>query len=185
MKKLMATSLLSMLIPFIGCSSMSMTPSAQSDDMPKDGELMFPKDYNTFPTFLKGIQKPDAVRDLYINQTGANASQGMPFADGSILVMAIYNAEKDMNGEFAKDAQDNLVKDHLAKVFVMQKGKGWGKQAPMGLKNGDWIYSAFKANGERLDVDYKACRDCHLPLGQSKDYVHRYDEYFEKRGHAY
>jgi hypothetical protein len=48
---------------------MSMTPIAQSGGMPKDGELVFPKDYNTFPTFSKGIQKPNAIRDLYINTT--------------------------------------------------------------------------------------------------------------------
>ncbi|WP_447968885.1 cytochrome P460 family protein [Nitrospira sp. M1] len=185
MKKLIMVSLLSMIVPFIGCSSMSMTPSAQSHDMPKDGDLMFPKDYNMFPTFLKGIQKPNAVRDLYINKTGAKTSQGTSFANGSILVMEIYNAQKGMNDEFAKDTQGNLVKGELAKIFVMQKDKGWGMHAPQGLQNGDWIYAAFKPNGERLDVDYKACRGCHLPLGEPKDYVHRYDEYFETRGHAY
>ena len=51
------------------------------------------------------------------------------------------------------------------------------------LKNGDSIYSAFKPNRERLDVDYMKCRRCHMPLGNTKDYVHRYDEYFSKRNH--
>jgi len=176
---------MSVILTFIGCASMSMTPIAQSGAMPKDGELAFPKDYNTFPTFLKGIQKSDAIRDLYINTTGDEAHHGKPFANGSILVMEIYNAKKGANDEFEKDGQGNLIKDGLAKVYVMQKGEGWGMHAPEGLKNGDWIYSAFKPNGERLDVDYTTCRGCHLPLGEGKDYVHRYDEYFEKRGHSH
>ncbi|MCA9472689.1 MAG: cytochrome P460 family protein [Nitrospirales bacterium] len=164
---------------------MSMTPAVQSEGMPQDGELTFPTNYTSFPIFLKGIQKPDAVRDLYINTTGAEAHHGEPFANGSILVMAIFNAKKGANGEFEKDTQGNLMKDGLAKIFVMQKGQGWGMHAPDGLKNGDWIFSAFKPNGDRLDVDYTACRGCHLPLGDAKDYVHRYDEYFEKRGHSH
>ncbi|MDR4496021.1 MAG: cytochrome P460 family protein [Nitrospirales bacterium] len=184
MRKLIVLSVLSVLFPFIGCGSMSMTPSSQSGGVPRDGELMFPKDYKSFPAFLTGIQKPDAVRDLYINPVGAKAQSGQAFPDGSIMVMEIYNAKKNTAGEFEKGANGTLVKADLAKVFVMQKGAGWGKHAPDILKNGDWIYSAFKANGERLDVDYAACRGCHLPLGDSKDYVHRYDEYFSKRGHG-
>ncbi|MGB0909748.1 MAG: cytochrome P460 family protein [Nitrospirales bacterium] len=185
MRKLIAMSVLSLMLPILGCGSMSMTPSSQSGEMPKDGELMFPKDYKTFPTFLKGIQKPNAVRDLHINMIGSKAQQGQPFANGSILVMEVFKAQKDMNDELAKDTQGNLVKGELAKVLVMQKGNGWGMNAPAGMKNGNWIYSAFKPNGERIDVDYAKCRGCHLPLGDAKDYVHRYDEYFEKRGSTY
>ncbi len=164
---------------------MLMTPVAQSGDRPKDGELDFPKDYTTFPTFLKGIQKPNAVRDLYINATGAEAHHGEPFANSSILVMEIYKTKKGNGEELEKDGEGNLIKDDLAKVYVMQKGKNWGKNAPEGLQNGDWIYSAFKPNEERLDVDYAKCRSCHLPLGDAKDYVQRYDEYFEKRMHMH
>lgn len=176
---------MSVMLTFIGWASMYMTPIAESGGMPKDGELVFPKDYNTFPTFLKGIQKPNAIRDLYINSTGAEAHHEKPFANGSILVMEIYNAKKDAGDDFEKDGQGNLIKDGLAKVYVMQKGEGWGMHAPEGLKNGDWIYSAFKPNGDRLDVDYAKCRSCHLPLGDAKDYVQRYDEYFEKQGHIH
>lgn len=165
----------------VGCSSMALPSGAQSGSIPKDGELVFPADYKSYSAFLHGIQKPDAVRDLYINPTGASAEAGQAFANGSILVMEIYNARKNAEGAFEKGADGNLVKADLAKVFVMQKEAGWGKHAPENLKNGDWIYSAFKANGERLDVNYTTCRGCHLPLGASKDFVHRYDEYFEKR----
>ncbi|MGB0910277.1 MAG: cytochrome P460 family protein [Nitrospirales bacterium] len=176
---------MSAMFTLIGCASMSMTPPAQSGGMPKDGGLAFPSGYTSFPTFLKGIQKPNAVRDLYINKTGAEAHKGEAFANGSILVMEIYNAKKGPDGEFEKDGQGSLSKDGLAKVYVMQKDKGWGMHAPEGLKNGDWIYSAFKPNGDRLDVDYAKCRSCHLPLGDAQDYVQRYDEYFDKRGHAH
>ncbi|WP_342348377.1 cytochrome P460 family protein [uncultured Nitrospira sp.] len=166
------------------CFSPTMPIAAKSNSMPKDGELAFPSEYKSFPIFLSGVQKPDAIRDLSVNPIGAKNQPGHAFANGSILVMEIYSAQKNAEGALEKGADGNLVKADLAKVFVMQKGAGWGEGAPENLKNGDWIYSAFKANGERLEVDYTTCRACHLPLGESKDFVHRYDEYFEKRMHA-
>lgn len=175
--------MLGVILTVVGCTSMSMTPSAQSGSMPKDGELAFPADYASYPTFLTGIQKPDAVRDIYINETGVAAHAGESFPNGTILVMAIFGAKKDSQGQLEKDPQGKLVKGELAKIYVMQKEQGWGKGAPAGLQNGDWIYSAFTPSGERLKVDYAKCRGCHLPLGEAKDFVHRYDEYFETRSH--
>lgn len=145
---------------------------------PKDGEL-------PFPVFLHGVQKPDAVCGLYINPIGGEAQVDQTFANGSIFVMEIYHAKKNAEDHFEKGTDGNLAKSDLARIFVMQKDAGWGKNAPKNLKNGDWIYSAFTPNGERLDVDYTPCRSCHLPLGEAKDYIHRYDEYFETRGHAH
>lgn len=128
------------------------------------------------------LLQPDAVSTEEVDKHAENERR-VSGLNGSILVMEIYNAKKNAEGTFEKSADGNLVKADLAKVFVMQKGAGWGKGAPENLKNGDWIYSAFKPNGERLDVDYTACSGCHLPLGESKDNAHRYDEYFEKRLH--
>jgi len=173
------------MFSIMGCGGMSMTPSAQSAGTPKDGELAFPSDYQSYPTFLQGVQKPNAVRDLYISQTGAGAQQGEAFPNGSILVMESHKAKKNADDSFVKGRDGNLVRDGLAKIFVMQKGAGWGGNAPDGLKTGDWIYSAFKPNGDRLDFEYGKCRSCHMPVGEAKDYVPRYDEYFMKRGHSY
>ncbi len=173
------------MMSVMGCSGMTMPPSTPSSGMPRDGELAFPSNYKSFSTFLHGIQKPNAVRDLYVNPKGAETQKDEAFANGSILVMEIHNAKKNADDSFLKGHDGNLVKDGLAKIFVMQKGEGWGKHAPKGLKNGDWMYSAFKANGDQLDIGYEKCRSCHMPLGESKDYVHRYDEYFMKRGHSY
>ena len=149
---------------------------------PKDGELKFPAEYETFPRFLSGVQKPKHVRDLFINSTGAAAKKGEAFTNGSILVMEIYNAKKGSDGNPVKRPDGRNAKADLAKVYVMQKGQGWGHNAPKGLENGDWIFSAFSPEGTPIKVDYTKCRGCHMPL-KDKDFVHRYDEYFDKRGH--
>ena len=144
----------------------------------KDGELTFPKGYKSFPVFLKEIQKKSAVRDLYINKKGEATHKDEPFSDGTQLVMAIFKVKVGADGNPVKGSDGKLVKDKLSKVYLMEKGRGWGANAPANLKNGDWIFSAFSGDGKRIEVDYAKCRNCHLPLGASKDFVHRYDEYF-------
>lgn len=159
------------------------TNAAHSESNPRDGELSFPSDYKNFPVFLKEIQKKNAVRDLYVNKKGSMTQKGQAFPNGTQLVMAIFSVKADANGTPSKGSDGKLVKDKLAKVYLMEKGSGWGANAPKDLKNGDWIFSAFSADGKPIKVDYSKCRNCHLPLGESKDFVHRYDEYFGKRGH--
>lgn len=147
----------------------------------KDGDLAFPADYKSWPKFLLEVQKAEAkqVRDLYINTTGARTTQGQPFPNGTVMVMEIYKAKA--NGDaLLTGADGKLVKGDLAKVFVMGKGDGWGQDVADNMKNGNWLYGAFGPDGKPLMEDFNKCRACHAPLMQ-KDYVHRYDEYFEKR----
>ena len=77
-------------------------------------------------------------------------------------------------------AGGKLERGDLLRVFVMGKGEGWGETAPQGLKNGDWVYAAYGADGKIAADPIAPCRACHLPL-VTKDFVQRYDEYFEKR----
>jgi hemoglobin len=153
----------------------------------KDGELAVPADYRSWPKFLVDIQRPDAkqIRDIYINPLGHATKSGDAFPNGTVSVMELYKARENPDGTLMKGADGKLVKGDLAKVFVMGKGAGWGGGVtPAELKNGDWIYSAFKADAKTPSGDEIApCRACHLPLA-SKDFVHRYDEYFEKRATA-
>lgn len=158
----------------VACAAM------QTTSIPKDGALALPADYKSWPVFLKEVQKPDAVRDLYVNPAGVRTAQGQMFPTGTQFVMEIYSAKKAADGTVEKDAAGKLVKDKLAKVFVMGKGEGWGQDVPDNLKTGNWVYAAYGPDGLPLKANFAECRACHVPLAQ-KDFVHRYDEYFEKR----
>lgn len=147
-----------------------------------DGTLPYPSDYKSWPKFLVDIPKGEAkqVRDIYINPAGARTSAGQNFPNGTVMVMEIYKAK--MDGEKLATGMDGKpVKGDLAKVFLMGKNQGWGDKLPENLKNGDWIYAAYDPASKPLMEDFTKCRACHMPLAQ-KDFVHRYDEYFEKRG---
>ncbi len=164
-----------------GCSEMTPTPTASSSAKPKDGELALPGNYMVWPKFLSEVQRPDAkqVRELFINSVGAKTQAGQSFPSGTVMVMELYKVK--MSGEAPATAADGkLVKGDLAKVFVMEKGLGWGQDVPDNLKNGSWVFAAFGPDGKPLAEDFTKCRACHAPLA-AKDFVHRYDEYFDKR----
>jgi len=165
-------------------SSFQIASAKEPAPMVKDGELKVPADYKSWPKFVAGVDRPDLkqVRDIYINPIGATAKAGEKFPNGTISVMELYKAELEADGNLKKGSDGKLVKGALIKVFVMGKDAGWGELAPAGLKNGDWSYSAYMADAKTPTTDAPAaCRGCHLPLGDAKDYVARYDEHFQKR----
>jgi hypothetical protein len=174
---------------FIVVSALFLASCAQSTMVAptaklKDGDLTVPSDYKSWPKFLSGIDRPDnkQVREIYINSVGAKTAKGGKFANGTVSIMELYKAQENADGTVVKSTDGKMVKGALLKVFVMGKGEGAGETAPTGLKNGDWVYSAYLADGKTVAPDpIASCRGCHLPLGEAKDFVHRYDEYFEKR----
>jgi len=187
---MMSVRLALILLPLAiwGCSAMSDsptdTPMATSPmAKPKDGELALPADYKTWPKFLTDIDKEQnkQVRDIYINRTGARAKTGESFPNGTIMVMEIYKAKENPDGTLAKGADGKLVKAGLSKAFIMGRGEGWGQDVPDNVKTGNWIYSVAGPDGKLMPDDFNKCRACHVPLAQ-KDFVQRYDEYFQKRG---
>ncbi len=145
----------------------------------KDGEPALPVGYQKGPKFLSEVQRPDVkqVRELFINAVGAATKAGQPFPNGT--VMELYKTQ--MDGDTPVTGPDGkLVKGDLAKVFVMAKGEGWGQEVPENLRTGNWVFAAYGPDGKALAEDFSKCRGCHAPLA-SKDFVLRYDEYFEKR----
>lgn len=163
----------------VSCAHMAPAPVAVKY---KDAELPLPAEYKSWPKFVVDIERPDAkqVRDIYVNSVGNATLRGSTFPNGTLFVMEIYKAAETSEGALQKGLDGKLVKGTLFKVFVMGKGEGWGASAPEGLKNGDWVYASYGADGKGSQDPIAPCRACHLPL-TGKDFVHRYDEYFEKR----
>ena len=172
-----------MLLASVFLVSCAQTPPPAPVVKLTDGQLPLAADYKSWPVFLKEVQRPDAkqIRDIYINTVGSKTAAGKAFPNGTVSVMELYKAKENADGTLSKGANGKLEKGALLKVFVMGKGDGWGESAPAGMKNGDWVYSAYLPDGKPAPDPIVACRSCHLPLGESKDFVHRYDEYFQAR----
>lgn len=165
-----------------GLALAAVLPGCIATPPPRDGQLPLPPDYRTWSPFLHEVQRPDnrQVRDIYVNAAGQAAVAGSAFPYGTVLVMENHKAVVDASGAPARDGSGRLVKGDLAAIFVMGKGRGWGSEVPAGLATGEWIFAAYQPDGRHADTDLSACRSCHAPLG-TKDFIHRYDEYFASR----
>ncbi|MCP9439505.1 MAG: cytochrome P460 family protein [Nitrospira sp.] len=172
---------LSVAVMVGGCADLAVSPSASGSRLLKDGEVPFPTGYQSWPKFLSSVQRPDVkqVRELFINQVGSKAVKGQPFPHGTVMVMELHKVK--LEGERPVTGTDGrLIKDGLAKIFVMAKGAGWGQEVHESFKTGEWVFGVFSPDGKPLVEEFNNCRVCHKPLAD-KDFVHRYDEYFEKR----
>ncbi len=191
MKMSLFSACLAISVCLAACAPMASTaptvPTASAAPVAplKDGELAVPANYKTWLKFLSAVQRPDAkqVREIYMSPASVSATAAKGFPNGTVFVMENYAAKTQADGSLMTGPDGKLVKGDLLRVFLMGKNEGWGQSAPEGLKNGDWIYTAYLANGEKAPEPASACRGCHLPL-VTKDFVHRYDEYFQKSSAA-
>ena len=163
------------------CAQTSMMSSYKAPT--KDGEAAVPADYKSWPKMLSAVQRPDVkqVREMYIDPKGNQTKAGDAFPYGTVMVMENYAAVTKPDGTPETGPDGKLVKGAIVRIFVMEKAKGAGQDVPEALRNGEWVYASFAADGKRTEDPFAPCRACHLPLGEKKDFVQRYDEYFAKR----
>ena len=168
----------------IGCSSGGYKSKMMTAK--KDGDITVPNDYRSWPKFVSTVDKAKTgqVREIYINKAGMKSKRGDAFPSGTVSIMEIYAAQKTASGDLLKGTGGKLIKGKLSKVFVMEKGAGWGSKQPAGtINNGDWAYGAYLADAKTpATKDFTACRSCHLPLA-NKDFIARYDEHFDTYKH--
>jgi plastocyanin len=63
------------------------------------------------------------------------------------------------------------VKGDLVAYTVMEKRTGWGTEYPDDLRNGEWEYAVFTADGKPNDkANFKGCFQCHKPH-EKQDFV--------------
>ncbi len=168
------------IIALAGCSQ---SPPMQSKAPLKDGDPVVPANYKAWPKMLGDVQRPDAkqVRDMYVDPFGNKTKAGGEFPYGTVMVMENYAAVARPDGTLATGPDGKLVKGPLLRIFVMEKARGAGMDVPEALRNGEWVYASYGADGRKTDDNLTACRACHLTLGAKVDFVQRYDEYFQKR----
>ena len=105
-------------------------------------------------------------RELYASsQEAVDAmKRGQPLPDRTVLVLTQYKAQTDAQGNPLKDANGRFLKGERIGFTVMEKRQGWGTEYPDDLRNGDWEYSAFGADGRfNANANYKGCFQCHKP----------------------
>ncbi len=88
----------------------------------------------------------------------ARAGQALP--TGSAIVVENRGARKGADGRF--------VPDQVQSYAAMEARAGWGEAVPALLRNGDWQYGLFSADGQpRIGNAHAQCLACHLPAAAS------------------
>lgn len=114
-------------------------------------------------------------RELYTSPAAIEAAKaGKPLPAGTVITLVQYKAQVDGQGTPLKDARGRFLKGDLVGFAVMEKRQGWGTEYPDDLRNGEWEYGAFTADGKVNDkANFKACFQCHKPH-DGQDFVISY-----------
>jgi hypothetical protein len=128
--------------------------------------VRLPADYAAKFERYNVVDRPDRsrVRMMYVNRAALEAAEaGQPAPPGTVLIMEDHDAEVDQAGNLKRDGEGRLVASPaVTGIFVMEKQAGWGEDVAAELRNGDWDYAAFQADGApRPDLDTTGCFTCH------------------------
>jgi cytochrome c553 len=150
-------------------SSMSAEPNSQvSGHVPVSGaihsRMQFPRAFPAGYTLYQTAIEEGTMTRRYANAAAANAARaGKKLPDGSVILQVSYKADKDAAG---KD-----IAGPVQSYAGMESHRDWGKDIPLLLRNENWDYALFAADGKRHDeLNQAQCLACHKPK-ESDSYV--------------
>ena len=120
----------------------------------------FPAGFTVYQTEIED----GVMTKRYANNVAVKAARGgRALPPGSVIFQVNYQAQKDAAG---KD-----IAGPVQSYAGMESRGGWGKDIPLLLRNGDWDYALFAADGKRHDeLNEAQCLACHKPK-ESDSYV--------------
>jgi hypothetical protein len=124
-----------------------------------------------------GQERLAEYREFYITPAALRALRnGMPVPSGTVVTLVRYRAQLDGQGNGLKDANGRFIKGDLYGFGVMEKRTGWGTEYPSEIRNGEWEYRAFTADGKPdPKVNLQSCFQCHKPHAQN-DYLQSFEK---------
>lgn len=135
----------------------------------------FPDAYTQYATKNRADNKQ--VRYLYLsNDAIASFKQTGALDNDASVVMAVYKAKLNDQGEPIAGDDGFYQKDSLAAYAIMKKETDWGINFPFELANGDWKYGFYKADKTfNTDSNMAKCMACHQPLAD-QEYMFMFDD---------
>lgn len=118
------------------------------------------------------------VRRMFISPTAMEVlATGDRLPADTIIMMEVYRAERDLNGQLVVDAAGRLVPGALENVLVRAQLDGVEQasdRVPEGIRNGDWDYVTIEpARDEIGSVNNTSCHACHT-IAEEWDYLFTY-----------
>ena len=141
---------------------------------PGSEKVAFPTNFKS--GVLYNVIDRDDQKEVHHQYTSLEAIEaakaGKPLPAGTVITSANYKAVLDPQGNPIRDAKGNFVAGELDRVVVMEKRPGTGAAYPENLRNGDWEFAAFTADGKfnPQAPAKEVCMACHKPH-ERLDYV--------------
>jgi len=110
-----------------------------------------------------GLENTAQFRKHYATAGAIKALRnGEPIPSGSVITIVKYRAKLDAQGIPLTHDNGRFVKGDLAGFSVMEQRSGWGTEYPPDIRNGEWEFQEFTADGKPNDkVNLLTCMQCH------------------------
>jgi cytochrome c553 len=143
-------------------SSMSGEPTSETSGRGPvssaiHSRMQFPRAFPTgFTAYQTEIEEGTMTR-RYANAVAASAARaGKKLPDGSVILQVSYKVQKDAAG--------NDIAGPVQSYAGMESHSDWGKDIPLLLRNQNWDYALFAADGKRQnELNEALCLACHKP----------------------
>ncbi len=147
--------------PVLGASPSSLLPNVA------ETRVSFPADYKaSFAQYMKfDFPETKEVRHYYANSTAIQAARaGNPLPDGSMILVEVYDARLDEQGNPVRSSDGFFAAGQLKGYAAMERQAGWGAALPEMLRNENWNYAPFTADRVvRGGFNQAICFACHKP----------------------
>ncbi len=131
--------------------------------------IRFSGDLSGFTLYMSfNHERRKERRSIYANKIALVAARaGKPLPDGSVIVVEKFKAQLDQDGKPIKNRSGAYIADRRAGYSVMERRAEWGRDFPELIRNDNWQYGVFEADGSaRSNVNQASCLVCHKPQAQ-------------------
>ena len=145
-------------------------------------QVKFPANYKQDFTHYDTRNRVGAPQlgEMYANTVALETAGASETGDGSIVIMEIYKANTDADGNPVTTESGLYEKGAFAAVAVMEKRSDWGDAIPENDRAGDWGFALYTPDGQPKENDLD-CATCHQPLGET-NFMFSYSKLLEHMG---
>lgn len=120
--------------------------------------VTFPEDLEALELYTT-VTRGNIFENVYTSHEALDAiQQGQHLPNGTQVVLEIFRDEE------------------LWRLFVMEKGKGWGEEYDEASRTGDWQFQWYWPDGTiNMEENTARCRSCHMSR-EDRSYMFTYND---------
>jgi len=138
--------------------------------------MEFPRNFPAGFTVYQTVIEDGVMTKRYVNAVAWEAARaGRKLPNGSVVLQVSHQVQQDAAGKKIAGAVQSYA--------GMELRDNWGKDIPLLLRNENWDYALFAADGKRHDeLNQAQCLACHKPQ-ETDNYVFTMKQLREASAH--